>query len=284
MKSIDTFHPLTLNVGMAVHNANWNWKNVSSPFIRIYYVTEGTAKIIFLSETYQLRPGYMYMIPAYVFHSYQCTGHFVHYYIHIYENIEFGSNFLEDWEFPVEINAEEFDLKLIKRLAELNPFMKLPKSDPTAYDNDQTLAQSITKNKERNIALKLESRGILLQLLSRFFCAAKEKSCSIDNRIKESLQWIQQNLDKPILVEQLATEACLCKDHYIRLFKKEMGISPLQYITQKKIEKAQWMLVTQNMPTKNIAYSLGYDDYSYFIRIFKKVAGKTPQEYRVELL
>lgn len=46
--NIDTFHPFVLNIGLAQHNADWNWKNVSSPFARLYYVTEGSAKIILL--------------------------------------------------------------------------------------------------------------------------------------------------------------------------------------------------------------------------------------------
>ena len=49
---------------------------------------------------------------------------------------------------------------------------------------------------------------------------------------------------------------------------------------QKKIEKAQLMLVTSNMPVKNIASSLAFDNYSYFNRLFKKMTGVTPQEYR----
>lgn len=46
-QSIDQLHLLILNVGLAIHNADWNWKNVSSPFTRLYYIMEGTAQIIF---------------------------------------------------------------------------------------------------------------------------------------------------------------------------------------------------------------------------------------------
>ena len=42
---VEQMHPLVLNVGLAVHNADWNWKNVNSPFTRLYYVTEGSAQI-----------------------------------------------------------------------------------------------------------------------------------------------------------------------------------------------------------------------------------------------
>lgn len=41
-QSIDQLHLLILNVGLAIHNADWNWKNVSSPFTRLYYIMEGT--------------------------------------------------------------------------------------------------------------------------------------------------------------------------------------------------------------------------------------------------
>lgn len=51
MKKIDIFHPLTLNVGLAIHNADWNWQNVTSPFTRIYYVTKGHAKSFCLPES-----------------------------------------------------------------------------------------------------------------------------------------------------------------------------------------------------------------------------------------
>jgi AraC-like DNA-binding protein len=73
---------------------------------------------------------------------------------------------------------------------------------------------------------------------------------------------------------------CISKDHFIRLFKKETGMTPVQYISQKKIEKAQLLLVTEEMPIKEIAFLLSYEDHSYFNRLFKKITGETPQEYR----
>ena len=47
-----------------------------------------------------------------------------------------------------------------------------------------------------------------------------------------------------------------------------------------KIEKAQLLLVTEEMPIKEIAFQLSYEDHSYFNRLFKKITGETPQEYR----
>ena len=82
----------------------------------------------------------------------------------------------------------------------------------------------------------------------------------------------------------MADIACMSVDHFIRLFKKEVGVTPLQYINQKKMEKAQLMLVTETVLVKDIAYLLGFNDYSYFIRLFKKIVGITPKQYREQNL
>lgn len=284
MKKIDFFHPLTLNVGLAIHNADWNWQNVTSPFTRIYYVTKGHAKIILPSGEYQLKPGHMYIIPSFTLHSYSCEEHFEHYYIHIYEKLEFESSFMDDYNFPVEIKGESIDLELVKRLCELNPSMALPKSDPRSYDNDLTLSEYITRNEQRDITLKLESRGILFQLIAKFMKEAKPKEDDIDNRIKKTLIMIQKNLDKKISVEDLAKEACLCKGYFTRLFKEKMKTLPTHYIIQRKIERAQQMLTIKDISIRDVAAELGYDDCSHFISIFKRETGITPQDFRMHAI
>ena len=69
LQSIDKLHLLILNVGLAIHNADWNWKNINSPFTRLYYVTEGTAQIILPIGTYELSPNHLYLIPSFMPHS-----------------------------------------------------------------------------------------------------------------------------------------------------------------------------------------------------------------------
>ena len=51
-------------------------------------------------------------------------------------------------------------------------------------------------------------------------------------------------------------------------------------LVKKKIEKAQLLLITKDLAIKEIAYTLGYDNYSYFIKLFKKQTGLTPQTYK----
>lgn len=276
---VEQMHPLVLNVGLAVHNADWNWKNVNSPFTRLYYVTEGSAQIELPDGIYTLSPKHMYFIPAFTIHTNICKSNFVHYYLHIYEDHYSDNDWLDHWKFPVEIEATDLDLALFKRLCEINPHMTLQKSDPTTYDNNPTLMQNLIKNRQRAFYDKVESRGIVFQLLSRFFKQGQSKIEMEDNRIAKTVLYIRKHLNEAIELEKLAEISCLSKDHFIRLFKKELGTTPLQYINQKKIEKSQLLLITEEIAVKEIAFQLAFEDYSYFNRLFKKITGVTPQEY-----
>ena len=277
---VDQLHPLVLNVGLAIQDADWNWKNVSSPFSRLYYVTEGEAKIQFADGIYTLHLNHLYFIPAFTRHSYICNSRFVHYYLHIYDDHKSDEDWLELWDFPFEIPTGKWELQLFERLCEINPHMSLQKSDPSTYDNNLTLMKSLMKNRQRAFCDKVESRGIVLQLLARLFKQAKSKIETKDNRIVKSVLHIHRHIGETISLNTLAENACLSKDHFIRLFKSEMNMTPLQYINQKKIEKAQLLLITEALSVKEISFRLAFDDYSYFNRLFKKLTGMTPQEYR----
>ena len=166
---IDKLRLLTLNVGLANHYGDWNWKNVRSPFARLYYVTEGTAQVEMSSCVYTLKPNHLYFIPAYTTHSYICDSKFSHYYIHIYEEQQSETSMFDEWDFPVEVSANNTDLELVKRLCDMNPFLKLPQSNPDTYDNHQTLISNIELNRRRPFSDKVESRGILFILMSRLY-------------------------------------------------------------------------------------------------------------------
>ena len=279
--SIDKLHVYTLNVGFARHDGDWNWKNVRSPFARLYLVVEGRAQISLPSGIYDLTPGHLYYIPAFTTHSYICDSLFSHYYIHIYENNLEAESMLNNWDFPVEADATEYDIELLKRLTYINPFLKLPMSNPEIYDNHKTLVSNIDMNVRRPFHVKMESRGILFILLSRFLKMATPKVETRDDRIRTIISHIRSNLYENQDIDQLAKIACMSKDHFIRIFKKETGDTPNAYITKKKMEAAELLLITSDEPIKNVAIKLGYDDCSYFNKTFKKYSGITPQQYRM---
>ena len=216
-ESVDQLHLLTLNVGLAVHDADWNWQDVSSPFARIFYVLEGETQLIMSDEVQTLTPKHMYIIPPYTIHSYRCNAHFVHYYLHVYEDAPAYSGFLEEWIYPVEIEAGELERMLFERLCLLNPHMVLPQSAPQSYDNNLVLEQNITKNRQRSLCNKVESRGIIFQLFARFLLGAVKGNNRIDERIRQCVVEIRRNIFHTTCLTQLAKTINMSKDHFIHI-------------------------------------------------------------------
>lgn len=284
MNEIHTTELILLNVGYAIHHADWNYKNVKSPFCRIYLVKEGGA-VLHLSDNRkkELRPNHLYMIPPFTLHSYECNNYFTLYYIHIYENHKSDSFLLEDLMYPIEISANHVDKLLVERLYKINPDSALKNYDPKKYDNTSHLIKSINYHSNKSTYELLETKGILYQLLSHFMVFSIDKYDIVDNRILQVVKYIRKNIDKNIAINELLDICCLSKDHFIRLFKKDMQATPTQYIIQKKMERAQLTLITSDQSIQDIAYGLSFENVYYFNRLFKKATGVTPSEYRVKL-
>lgn len=116
--------------------------------------------------------------------------------------------------------------------------------------------------------------------MSKFIAEATAKIPSLDNRIEKAIKYIRKEIFGNIDIDTLSQMCCMSKDHFIRLFKKEVGVTPINYINHKKIEQAQLMLLTKQSNVKEVAYRLSFSDDAYFSRLFKKITGMTPNKYR----
>lgn len=279
-----------LHAGYSENNADWNWKNVHSPFARLYYVTEGEAQIVIHPYKHKakediiirLKPDHLYFVPPFTRHSNLCTSHFAHYYIHVFENNTEDTSYLTSYDYPHEVPARPTDLLLFRDLCENRPFLQLKNPDPDFYDNNSTMTQYLAQINKRPLYESMETRGILHILMSRFIQHAKECDMSSDERIRNALHMIRSSKAAPISVTELANHANMSKDHFIRVFSKETGETPNDYITRQKIEQAELLLATTNQSVKSISAALGYTDCSYFNKVFKKNVGKSPLKYRNE--
>ena len=98
--------------------------------------------------------------------------------------------------------------------------------------------------------------------------------------LQKAIIFCNKNFNQRITVEELSKHCNISHQHLIRLFRKHMHMSPVQYINKNKIFHAIDMLRSTELSVKEIAYELGYEDTSYFIRIFKKEEKMTPTQVR----
>lgn len=95
-----------------------------------------------------------------------------------------------------------------------------------------------------------------------------------------AVTFIKNNLDTNIKLEKVASLCSMSVSHFSKIFKNEVGKTFKDYLNAKRIEKAKYLLRESNNPISAIAYSLGFEDTSYFTKIFKKYVGVTPTKYK----
>ena len=78
----------------------------------------------------------------------------------------------------------------------------------------------------------------------------------------------------------VADHVHLSSEYFTRLFKRETGQNIKDYIIQAKVDAAKDLLARSDIPVSLIALEMGYDNFSHFTQIFKKICGVTPSEYR----
>ncbi len=266
-----------LNAEECTVSEDWDYPDIISPYYRIYFVTKGKAAIFNNSSWHALEPGSIYFIPAFTRNSYFCKTYFEHVYIHFTIENENDFTIFSNYNQIKSVKYSKVDLWLARRLLELNPNKQLKNYEPRTYNN----LHETTTNPFENVAIHLETQGILLQLISRFISEYFfKKANTLPMKLVLILRFIQQNLDKKITVEMLAKQICLSPDYFSKLFVEYLKIGPIEYINKKRIEKAQLLLITTSHSIKQIGYTCGYENMAYFHRQFKMECKLTPKKFR----
>lgn len=272
---------LLLNVGYASHDADWNFKDVCSPFSRLYYITDGYASVSINDRLHALSPGQMFHIPAFTCHTDICSGPFRHYYIHFIEDRSHTPGISASFDVPpCGILAGNAERQLFAELSDNMLQLRLKHPDPGLYDNRNNIIRCVSRFRELPMSDRMDAYGIIMRLMSRFIRVSPERLIAQNPRIAKAIGFMERNLHRPLSVEEAASEAGLSADHFTRLFRHETGTTPAQYIIREKILKAQVLTASEKIPVQEIAVALGYDDMSYFIRLFRKHTSMTPLQYR----
>jgi transcriptional regulator GlxA family with amidase domain len=101
-----------------------------------------------------------------------------------------------------------------------------------------------------------------------------------DDVVLEQQVWIAENYAKPNLVAEIVARAGMPATTFIRHFKAATGYTPLAYIQALRIEEAKQLLETGDAPVEQIGAEVGYEDVGSFRRLFRRLTGITPGEYR----
>lgn len=132
---------------------------------------------------------------------------------------------------------------------------------------------------------QLSVKAYLLQMFFLIFTNNQHQQTKPRNqknldKIKTILTYIQTYYATPISIEEIANECFYSKSHFMKFFKESMGVSFVQYLNDYRLNIAAKMLKETSGSILEIAGSTGFDNLSYFNRMFKRKYGVSPSQYR----
>lgn len=132
---------------------------------------------------------------------------------------------------------------------------------------------------KQNIPDEVLLSKYIVEILTELVLISKKEN-NLRNRIEESKTYIYQNLSKNINIVEIAEKVSLSKYYFLRLFKKEMHITPYQFILNERINYSKYLLKNTNHTIKEICFLCGFNDESTYCTSFKKIERISPSQYK----
>lgn len=99
-------------------------------------------------------------------------------------------------------------------------------------------------------------------------------------RAVSAAAWIEAHAAEPVMLDDVAREVGLGTFHFLRVFGSVFGVTPHQYLIGARLRRAAHLLATTSQPITDIAYDVGFNDLSNFVRTFRATAGRSPRAFR----
>lgn len=288
-ESIFPSKDLPFYIGKCYHTNFSDLKIHTHDFIEIVYVYDGKGYHIYNDVTYPVSKGELYIINSRTPHCFYPTDKSNSEHLVVY-NLCFLPEFISSINIHLPILVELTDIMLYKSLY----------PDEIIYSPDLKLSGSMRTEIEQlyeKMYLEFTSKGInyvellrlslceLLLKIHRFYQQnhASPESAVIKYRhqlIPDCIQYLRENYSKKVTIEELSNNFFLSKSYLSSLFKKATGSGVVEYLQHIRIERACELLTNTTLSITEISTQVGYTDYRFFNKSFKKITGVTAHEYR----
>ncbi|HZY39259.1 MAG TPA: AraC family transcriptional regulator [Mucilaginibacter sp.] len=120
----------------------------------------------------------------------------------------------------------------------------------------------------------------LMQTQARKLILDSYHTHTTTHRFANAVQYIKNHINDEITIDKLSNLCCMSKPNFFRCFKQEFGISPVDFILHERVKMAKSMLKDQNVTIAEASFAVGINNLSYFFKLFKRIEGQTPNEFR----
>ncbi len=242
-------------------------------FIEIMYINSGEVEEYVNGKSFAARKGDLVFMNYNSVHSFKAEDHVTYYNICFYPET-----------FEKIINPENaFSLLSLSAFNELSKGKTegVVSFSPAEQRQIQYIFEKMVEEQAKRLPrfdLVNESyMNILITMILRKISLPEETEISIWNKLAD---YISDNLDADLSLEMLAKRCFYNPSYFSRLFKSKFNVSLVEYVSNKRIEKAMELLSDTELSVAAISSACGFSNKSVFYRTFSKVTGKTPNEYR----
>lgn len=254
------------NIFLSVNEYGWEKKRPGAhygPTKREYYILhfiiEGKGKLLVGNQKYDLAKGDCFLIPPGITTYYEA-----------------------DLEDPYTYHWIGFGGLEAKELLEKTGFLKNDNYVITPLDYDTIyerfmIIQNIVPKKGVTRYMLLSN---LYLLFSELMYEGSNEMEELKDYVDLAIKYMNTNYSRKITIHDVTQTIGIERTYFYRLFQKNMHISPQDYLIKIRIEKAKLLLCNTSKSIKDIAISVGYENYGSFIKIFKEKEGISPTSYR----
>jgi AraC-like DNA-binding protein len=272
-----------LTIQRTVAGRWWNFRGVVSPFSRLWLVLGGQGKVRHHGREFPLEPGQLHLVPPFTQHDCSCSRRLDHFHLHFVARLPTGIDLFSLLDCDHRQAAPPHVAGWFRRLEALCPGRTLPCFDPAREEYRRYPVTAEQTAREMAAPDWFEAQGLLHELLAPFVRSARLHEgmhARVSRQFLAVQQFIHEKMRDRILLGDLAAVAGLHPTYFSDRFHKLVGVRPLEYLMRRRIERAQYLLLTSGASVKEVAVEVGIPDAAYFTRAFGRVCGTSPSAYR----
>ena len=251
-----------LNVASARYGGDWHSVPHTHNHMELFFIVGGKGQFLIDDQLYPVDVNTLVMINPNVTHTeVSLNAQPLEYIVLGIDGIELATSNTSNGQFSILNHYESMEISSCLR----NILREMEQKNPGYEDVCQAYMEILIIRLMRTTALAVP---------------AEPQTVSTNRQCAAVRRYIDLHFKEPLTLEQLAEEGHMNKFYLSHAFKKEYGLSPINYMISKRIDESKYLLAETDLSLSQIAQLLGFSSLSYFSQVFHRTQGITPKEYR----
>ena len=251
-----------LNVASARYGGDWHSVPHTHNHMELFFIVGGKGQFLIDDQLYPVDINTLVMINPNVTHTeVSLNAQPLEYIVLGIDGIELATSNTSNGQFSILNHYESMEISSCLR----NILREMEQKNPGYEDVCQAYMEILIIRLMRTTALAVP---------------AEPQTVSTNRQCAAVRRYIDLHFKEPLTLEQLAEEGHMNKFYLSHAFKKEYGLSPINYMISKRIDESKYLLAETDLSMSQIAQLLGFSSPSYFSQVFHRTQDISPKEYR----